>query len=580
MNPASFEQVVKKEFAVLVCKWLSDLDTPRSRTIENVRAIESLLKQRAISDFFATIIARFQILGETETNVLAYQSMLNTVQNLFKGLTSEHLCFQYFEHKANVYIPPEKIAIAEKDCFQNEKAGNERNVSYQFIPIRKSLKCFFELHHVLENTLSHLSDLENESSIISNVVQGEAWKSKKQNFGDRIVFPYYLYQDDYENNNPLGSHRGVGKVGAIYVMIACLPPSMQSKTENIFLLTLFKTSDSDVAPYYMLLSKAVQELNYLESNGIIVKTETGFTEIRFSLAAFIGDNLAANTVPGFSKGFNALHSCRFCLTATKNFNSVFEESSCVKRTKDSLEKHVIQGDVSSSGVSGPSALMFLQNADTLDIMATDVAHDILEGTFEYDFGLVLHQLIYQDKYFTLDELNSRIDKFNYGKNEKNNRPLPIRAKQIEAKHIKMSAGEAFTLIRNIGLIIGDLVPLENNYWQVIISLKEIMNLIMYPYMSTGIIDFLEHLISEYLRLLVKLWGSTIPNVLKPKHHFLIHYPSVIRRFGPLCNLTTLRFESKNRESKISSHVSQSSEHMCNFSDKIAVTIDLSFLEEM
>lgn len=35
------------------------------------------------------------------------------------------------------------------------------------------------------------------------------------------------------------------------------------------------------------------------------------------------------------------------------------------------------------------------------------------------------------------------------------------------------------------------------------------------------------------------------HVLKPKHHYLNHYPELIAHFGPLIRLRTLRFESKH-----------------------------------
>lgn len=34
--------------------------------------------------------------------------------------------------------------------------------------------------------------------------------------------------------------------------------------------------------------------------------------------------------------------------------------------------------------------------------------------------------------------------------------------------------------------------------------------------------------------------------LRPKHHYIEHYPDLVRRFGPLVNLWTMRFEGKHR----------------------------------
>jgi len=42
----------------------------------------------------------------------------------------------------------------------------------------------------------------------------------------------------------------------------------------------------------------------------------------------------------------------------------------------------------------------------------DVMHDILEGALEYEMKLMmLQQFIYEEHYFTLEELNTRMDFF-------------------------------------------------------------------------------------------------------------------------------------------------------------------------
>lgn len=45
--------------------------------------------------------------------------------------------------------------------------------------------------------------------------------------------------------------------------------------------------------------------------------------------------------------------------------------------------------------------------------------------------------------------------------------------------------------------------------------------------------------------------------LKPKHHFLLHYPIVIENSGPLVHMWSMHFEQKHRESKLTSNISGS-----------------------
>lgn len=81
-------------------------------------------------------------------------------------------------------------------------------------------------------------------------MQGFLWKKKKQKYcKEDIVFPLFVYFDDFEVNNPLGSHSG--KLGDVYVTVPCLPPECSSMLKNIFLVLLF---ESWTRPYFKKLS--------------------------------------------------------------------------------------------------------------------------------------------------------------------------------------------------------------------------------------------------------------------------------------------------------------------------------------
>lgn len=74
----------------------------------------------------------------------------------------------------------------------------------------------------------------------------------------------FLYRDDYRINNVFDNHKGLGKLGTIYVIIPCLPPHLQSKVENIYLLTLYKAEDLKHVSLERILSHTVEELEFLE----------------------------------------------------------------------------------------------------------------------------------------------------------------------------------------------------------------------------------------------------------------------------------------------------------------------------
>lgn len=124
---------------------------------------------------------------------------------------------------------------------EGEKEIVMKDIVEQFIPMRHVFKQFFELPDLFNNTLQYLNDLQKHSTLVTNIVKGSLWKEKIKNYPNKTVFPIILYFDDYETNNPLGSHKGVAKCGAVYLDLPILPPEYQSKLENLFLFIIFKT---------------------------------------------------------------------------------------------------------------------------------------------------------------------------------------------------------------------------------------------------------------------------------------------------------------------------------------------------
>lgn len=63
---------------------------------------------------------------------------------------------------------------------------------------------------------NQLIDYTNKFGSITNFVQGKLWKEKISEYEGKIVFPYFLYVDDFEINNPLGSHASFQSIADFY----------------------------------------------------------------------------------------------------------------------------------------------------------------------------------------------------------------------------------------------------------------------------------------------------------------------------------------------------------------------------
>lgn len=69
-----------------------------------------------------------------------------------------------------------------------------------------------------------------------------------------------------------------------------------------------------------------------------------------------------------------------------------------------------------------------------------------------------------------------------------------------------------------------------------------MSVVFAPNLRENYIVQLEHLIEQHHRLVLATFKDF---TLKPKHHFMIHYPRNIRQVGPLVHLWCMRFEGKH-----------------------------------
>jgi len=123
--------------------------------------------------------------------------------------------------------------------------------------------------------------------------------------------PLNLYFDDVEPDNQTGSHSGDHSLGALYYHIPCIPQYLLSLLENIFVASVF-LSDRRKDHNREVFAPIIDELIDLETNDIVIQTESDEYTVYFALCQILGDNLGQHAVTGFVESFNADYYCRFC----------------------------------------------------------------------------------------------------------------------------------------------------------------------------------------------------------------------------------------------------------------------------
>ncbi len=497
-------------------------------------AIEEFLKSK-IPDYFV----KFDKL----------HTFLLSVSELFEQHSTDYKLFSWLEKQ-------DLISTYKRFTIQNQieevfKDGvctfDEKKYTGTLLPLKFLFRKIFEQDDILKETMDSIhrfSSSDRES--IENFTQGELWKKKVDSFGDKIVIPYFIYSDDFEINNCLGSH--AAPMTAIYFSFPVL--FNNSKLKNIFLAGLLKSSDLKTFGNDLCLETFIQELISLEKDGLKIQTNKGHFEVYFVLGLVLGDNLGLNSILGFTKSFSARFFCRFCKCSKEQSQKCNNEKNVCLRNETNYSNDVSTGSLSTSGIDKESIFNRIPTFHVVRNYAIDIMHDIFEGIAHYNMAHIINYFVNDIKLFTLNQLNDRKQFFNYGPSEIGNMSPIIKPEHIINRHFKMSSREMMTFLHHFSLMIGDLVPEKNEVWTFFLNFLKIIDILLSLNISHNTLLYLDHLIQCHLSEYVRLFQDP----LKPKHHFLIHYISIIRQSGPPRKYWCFAFESKHKEFKSYAHV--------------------------
>lgn len=401
----------------------------------------------------------------------------------------------------------------------------------------------FALPNFFNDILGYINSLDDKSEWIYNVVQSPYWKYMKSTLNlkdDEIALPLYIYNDDFEPLNVLGSHRGAYKLSGVYIHMPCLPPEVQSKLQYIFPAMLFFATDRSSYGNARIFTPLIDELNKLQ-NGIRIVHEK-YKLVKIIPILLLGDNLGLNSMMGFVECFVANFYCRICKLHRDEMATADIDDKTKKRTKENYEKDIETNNPSLTGIKERSAWNNMRNFHVVNNLCVDIMHDLFEGVCHVVMSEILYLFIYQHKYFTLDEFNRRIKKHDFGPIDKNTNIALVTPEMIAKRSLNTSAAEMLVLFTNFAFIVGDLVPEDAAAWEVYLLLREIIAIVLQKKIRKNTHHLLRSLVSEHHILFQKVFQKTHT----PKLHFMVHYADIMEQLGPICSISSMRYESFHR----------------------------------
>lgn len=495
---------------------------------------------------------------EMETHVkpisteMAYsksQFILENSKDVFKKFSTEHLRFNMYEEKSS-YIRPQLFKIGKEPTYitKDDKSVivEMKSIFAAYVPLKDSLQTVLSKPGILDSIIQYMDDLGADKKYLRNVIQGDLWLKKYHDPG-KIIIPLHFYFDEFETRNPLGSHTGEEKLDGAYVSIACLPPHLSAKLKNIFISTIFHSKHLKTFGNKRVFIKSIKDLHLLSTQGITLNLNGLNRTIFFQLIQVLGDNLGQNMICGFTDSFKYIRFCRICTATNIQCFEMIEEDESLLRDVKSYEKNIVEKNFSDSGLKEKCVFTEINKFDIGENKSLDFMHDVPKGVGVYTMSKIIEGLI-STKEISLEVINNRIESFPLNEVEKCYRPRPIfysvGKKGGQKIKIRQSASEMMCLIRYFGLMVGDLVFAKNTYWKLYLVLRKMVGIMTSPKLDRGQIQNLTELIKQHNKQYLRLFGK-----LKPKMHFLLHYPGIMLLLGPDVHFSAMKFERKNKELK-------------------------------
>lgn len=382
---------------------------------------------------------------------------------------------------------------------------------------------------------------ETVAGVFQSFRDGQYFQSNELFREEESSFALAFYIDDFEICNPLGTSRNKHKVTAVYWVPLNLPAKFRSSLSSIQLAALGRSEDVKHYGFERFFAPLLRDISVLEKDGIYVEAKRH--NVKGTIFCVCADNLAAHGLAGFQESFSVSNFCRFCVVSRETLQQT-PRLDCQLRTP---EQHNLllknkQGDTAVCGVKGECALSkHLTHFHPITGFPPDLLHDIFEGIVPVEMSLCLKELI-RKGITSLDDINTSIVNFPYIHYDKVNKPHKIPKSSFLKGTAWGNGHENWTLLRLLPLMIGDRVPENEPAWEILMDLKDITEIVVSTKFSEASLNYLESKIADHRSLLLE----TFPDLrLRPKHHYLEHYPHLVRCFGPLVELWTMRFEAKH-----------------------------------
>ena len=134
-------------------------------------------------------------------------------------------------------------------------------------------------------------------------------------------------------------------------------------------------------------------------------------------------------------------------------------------------------------------------------MPSYITHDLFEGVAVDVLENIISYCVEQ-RFFDIEYPNSRIETFDYKRSDVTNKPSILPASPARLQ-VSQQAVQMWRLIRLFPLFVGHKVPLNDNKYQILLNLRDVLFYLTGPNIHRSDIEILQECISDFFRILHK-----------------------------------------------------------------------------
>lgn len=250
-------------FLQLVLSLYGDPNLPRNLVMKIVQFFERFLTFIYLPALKAVILRTLD-----EKNPAAHIDVIfQKFGYIFSQINTESKVMNIL--KLRGFIAPKTFRVDStfvQRTVDNTQIYISKDIYISYVPLQKSLAYFLQIPGMFSYLTNYYAYLVYSKSLIKvNIMQSLLWKQKysQDQCKKKLLFPLYVYYDEIECGNPLGSHSGRHKYGAVYASIACLPPAIASKLSSILFVGLINSNDKKSTNNKTVFKTIITELNFL-----------------------------------------------------------------------------------------------------------------------------------------------------------------------------------------------------------------------------------------------------------------------------------------------------------------------------